>query len=155
MIRYFKKELVANRIKDAQGREIPWEYVNGSTGLAAFDMDDPVQHSYIEALDELVGRGGVIALSGEEEYEGVKKKLQSISSPRAPKAPAIKIFHPPYPGRDRRNAERAAETGTDKTEPKSPVPPPQKPKPQTEPTAAVKTESVPWAEESPRTEMIP
>ncbi len=146
MNRYFKKELVQNVLMDSKGRKIPFESIDGDTGLAIFNEDKPEEFDFIEALDALIGnrRGGVFAIT-EEEYHAEKKRLQSTPSRRQLRPSVIKALKPLSPYRQPQNAEAADEGKSVKGS--TPDPAPEKPS-TPEPTAGVSTEGdSPWGDE--------
>lgn len=97
--RYFSKEQIENVLYDRKGKAIPFESLADRMGVIALDTAKDAE--LIEDLDNFRKQrvGGVVPLSGEAEYEEVKKKLpwQPSASPSEPLLAMAPVFQPSKP----------------------------------------------------------
>jgi hypothetical protein len=77
---YFGKEILSNSILVA-GAKVPFEILNGNTGIIAIDPDKPTDKALITGLQALCGTRGVYAMS-EAEYDEKKKAASLLPSRR-------------------------------------------------------------------------
>lgn len=86
-MRYFKKELIANKINLPNGKALEYTHVVNQTGVVV--IDPAAQPDLLKALESIKGRMGVSEIS-EAQFEEFKKKLPTPE--RAAPEQTMRVF---------------------------------------------------------------
>lgn len=113
-VKFYKKELVSNRLALPNGRAVAFEQIGG-TDSGVLATTDP---GLIAELDKAVAarRGGVVSIT-EQQYQDLKKNLHAGRSPiRSLDAQSLRRLLNSQP-----NQERSAAAAAVKQEPSAPM----------------------------------